>query len=128
MKQIASRNKYWKKADAILAFNLERTVVRKRIIKHNLIKYKCNKCGNNGEWNEENLEFLCPNCHSQTKTFGSKNINNEKRKEAVSLKREKEKEKIKTFNELLKERRKILDLIDTTKFGWVKKVQDEWGG
>ena len=23
---------------------------------------------------KENLRFLCPNCHSQTKTFGSKNI------------------------------------------------------
>ena len=63
-----------------------------RIINDGLIDYKCQKCGNNGEWmgekislqldhingvnNDnrlENLRFLCPNCHSQTETFGSKN-------------------------------------------------------
>jgi 5-methylcytosine-specific restriction endonuclease McrA len=53
--------------------------------------YKCNVCGLN-EWNYkeitlqvnhidgdctnntiENLELICPNCHSQTNTFGGKN-------------------------------------------------------
>jgi 5-methylcytosine-specific restriction endonuclease McrA len=31
----------------------------------------------NGDWRDnrlENLRFLCPNCHSQTDTFGTKNI------------------------------------------------------
>lgn len=65
---------------------------RKRIIKYNLLPYKCDCCGNPGYWNGqelilqidhingdhndnrlENLRFLCPNCHSQTDTFGGHN-------------------------------------------------------
>lgn len=65
--------------------------VRKRVIKENLISYKCN-CGNEGCWQGqkltlqldhingdrtdnrlENLRFLCPNCHALTPTYGSKN-------------------------------------------------------
>lgn len=34
-------------------------------------------CSNN---KEENLELLCPNCHSLTETYGSLNMNNSKRK------------------------------------------------
>lgn len=55
-------------------------------------EYKCEKCKTgpvwmnepitihvdhiDGDWSNcrhENMRFLCPNCHSQTKTFGSKN-------------------------------------------------------
>ncbi len=62
-----------------------------RIIKNNLIEYTCCLCGNDGLWNKkklslhldhingvnndnrlENLRFLCPNCHSQTETYGGK--------------------------------------------------------
>ncbi len=68
-----------------------RTVLRKVIIKEKLIPYKCAICGItewqgktlsleldhiNGENNDnrlENLRFLCPNCHSQTDTYGSRN-------------------------------------------------------
>lgn len=61
--------------------------LRKLILKNNIFPYKCNKCGIS-EWNgneitleiehkdgnrfnnsKENLELLCPNCHSQTNTF-----------------------------------------------------------
>jgi 5-methylcytosine-specific restriction endonuclease McrA len=54
--------------------------------------YQCGICGCSCEWNSnnlllqidhidgdflnnspENLRFLCPNCHSQTDTYGSKN-------------------------------------------------------
>lgn len=62
-----------------------------RLINEGLLEYKC-KCGNTGIWEGitlslqlehknginndyriENLEFLCPNCHSQSKTFAGKN-------------------------------------------------------
>ena len=63
------------------------TSLRKLIFKNKLFPYKCNKC-HIKSWNKnpltleiehkdgdrfnntkENLELLCPNCHSQTKTF-----------------------------------------------------------
>lgn len=69
----------------------------KNSIRHRLLgigfKYECEECGIGGTWNDkpltlqvehkngvhtdnrlENLCFLCPNCHSQTSTYGSKNI------------------------------------------------------
>lgn len=68
-----------------------RNIIRSRIIKEKLIPYKCAICGItkwqnknlsleldhiNGINNDnrlKNLRFLCPNCHSQTVTYGSKN-------------------------------------------------------
>lgn len=67
--------------------------LKKRLIDSGLLKYICAKCDNEGEWESKslvlelehkngdptdnrikNLEFLCPNCHSQTKTYcGRKN-------------------------------------------------------
>jgi len=68
-----------------------RTDLKRRIIEEGLIKYVCSGCGNKGEWQGqrlslqiehkngdpidnriENLEFLCPNCHSQTSTYCGK--------------------------------------------------------
>lgn len=68
-----------------------RKIARIYLRKYNLIPYKC-KCGLTDKWKEnlltlqlehkngidndhrlENLEWLCPNCHSQTKTFAGKN-------------------------------------------------------
>jgi len=65
--------------------------LKRRIINEKLIPYICNKCHNNGIWENqklslhldhinginndnriENLRFLCPNCHSQTETYGGK--------------------------------------------------------
>jgi len=67
--------------------------IKKKILKLNLIENKCSKCGLENEWQDEpivlqldhingdhddnrleNLRILCPNCHSQTKTYGGKNV------------------------------------------------------
>lgn len=68
-----------------------RSVLRRYVIKNGLIPYKCAICGCvewqgktlsleidhiNGVNNDnrlENLRFLCPNCHSQTSTYGCRN-------------------------------------------------------
>lgn len=68
-----------------------RTVLRRNIIRNNLLPYKCAICeiskwnnktlsleldhinGMNNDNRLENLRFLCPNCHSQTTTYGSRN-------------------------------------------------------
>lgn len=71
------------------------TKLKERIIRENILPYKCSICGNEGIWQNEtlvlqldhingkhndhrleNLRFLCPNCHSQTHTFSGKNKKN----------------------------------------------------
>lgn len=80
--------------DKILCENSPHTraVIRRFVLKNNLIPYKCSCCGNEGMWLDkplslqldhingncsdhrlENLRWLCPNCHVQTSTHGSKN-------------------------------------------------------
>lgn len=68
------------------------TYVKSLIIRKELLPYKCSVCNMNPIWNGkelklqmdhingnkkdqrlENLRIICPNCHSQTETFGSKN-------------------------------------------------------
>lgn len=82
-----------------------RKVVRKRILRDGLKDYRCGLCGNDGKWEEkdlslhldhingisndnrlENLRFLCPNCHSQTENFGSKNTARKKIKKIYTKK------------------------------------------
>jgi Zn finger protein HypA/HybF involved in hydrogenase expression len=67
--------------------------LKRRIIKEQLLPYKCGCCGNTGEHNNKalvlqldhinginndhrlaNLRFLCPNCHTQQDTYAAKNI------------------------------------------------------
>lgn len=65
--------------------------LKKRVLKSNLIEYKCAICGISEWMNKElilqldhingdnrdnrisNLRLLCPNCHSQTETYCRKN-------------------------------------------------------
>ena len=75
----------WSKSKSKSARNL--------IFKHNLLEYKCLWCwiSKDYNWKEislqldhidwddhnnslSNLRFLCPNCHSQTDTYWSKNV------------------------------------------------------
>lgn len=74
-----------------------RAGMRKRVFKDAFMPYVCSMCGNNGEWcgkpltlqldhidgdatnNEKpNLRWLCPNCHTQTETYGNKNKNSKR--------------------------------------------------
>lgn len=71
--------------------------LKARIIKDELLDYRCDKCGNTGVWNDQklvlhldhmngdhydnrlqNLRFLCPNCHSQTETYCVGKVREEK--------------------------------------------------
>jgi predicted RNA-binding Zn-ribbon protein involved in translation (DUF1610 family) len=73
---------------------ISRAGLRVQILRHNLIPYKCNICGLD-KWNNKslsleldhingkrddhrksNIQWLCPNCHSQTSTFRGKTKNN----------------------------------------------------
>lgn len=65
--------------------------LKRRLVQNNILKYECTTCkikewygknlslqinhidGNHTNHILSNLEFLCPNCHSLTITFGSKN-------------------------------------------------------
>ena len=71
--------------------NLSR--LKERLVKEGRMEYKCEKCGIsewlgqplslhldhrngiNNDHRQENLRFLCPNCHSQTDTYAGKNKN-----------------------------------------------------
>jgi len=70
----------------------DRKDLKKRLVEECRLDYKCAKCENGGIWQGEtltlqlehkngvnndnrlqNLEFLCPNCHSQTATYAGRN-------------------------------------------------------
>ena len=76
----------------ILSAGATRSNVRRRLLEEGLLHYECYECGVfewfgerlplhldhiNGMKNDhrlENLRMLCPNCHSQTKTFSGRNV------------------------------------------------------
>lgn len=77
--------------ERILAESNSRVSIKRRLLEAGVLKNRCDECGIN-EWRgrflsiqlhhrsgvkddhrPENLQMLCPNCHSQTSTFGTKN-------------------------------------------------------
>lgn len=121
---------------------IDRNYAKQCILRHEIFKYECRKCGCDGTWQDEkltlhiehkngvnndhrltNLEFLCPNCHSQTSTFGGKNSH--KRNEVsinVKLLEEKSIQKMQILEEV---KNKILNSgINFNKCGWPGKVAD----
>jgi hypothetical protein len=75
----------------------QNSVVKKYILKNNLIEYICSECGQKPIWNGkelilqldhingnplddrfENLRFLCPSCHSQTDSYTGRNSRNDR--------------------------------------------------
>ena len=72
--------------------NFKSDTLKYRLVKEGLKQWKCEKCGNEGVWEGkelvlelhhingnhydnrlENLQILCPHCHSQTDNFRNKN-------------------------------------------------------
>lgn len=80
-----------------LSKKLDRGQLRRRLLKEGILTDRCYECGIthwlgerlslhldhiNGEKSDsrpENLRLLCPNCHSQTQTFGSRNARRKRR-------------------------------------------------
>ena len=76
--------------------------LRGYIERYNILDYKCDKCGCDGNWQDgqisleldhinginndnriENLHYLCPNCHALTITYRGKNKQQGKTKEEI---------------------------------------------
>lgn len=81
----------------VIGRNTSRSHLKQRLIREGLKENRCEQCGitewqgnpinmqlhhkdGDGTNNQlENLEFLCPNCHSQTDTYGGRNGHRRKR-------------------------------------------------
>ena len=77
----------------ILGNKRQNSVVKRVVLEHCLLDYTCNRCGQEPVWEDEpltlqlhhingnskdnrieNIEFLCPNCHTQTPTYTGRNV------------------------------------------------------
>lgn len=89
--------RFYKKEDLFVKSDKKRSsgMIKSYIIREKLIPYRCGKCGQGSIWKKQpltlqlhhkdgnnknnvidNLEFVCPNCHSQTNTYTGRNIMN----------------------------------------------------
>lgn len=87
---IKPRTQKWP-LERILAESKSRVSIKRRLLEAGILKNECDQCGlsswrghhlsiqldhRNGVRDDhrlENLRMLCPNCHSQTSTFGTRN-------------------------------------------------------
>lgn len=78
----------------LLATSKSGATIKRRLLRAGILENRCDDCGltewrgrpisiqldhRNGIRNDnrlENLRMLCPNCHSQTETFGTRNWKN----------------------------------------------------
>jgi 5-methylcytosine-specific restriction endonuclease McrA len=86
----------------ILEQSRYRSVIKRRLLEAGVLENRCNKCGIS-EWmgqsisiqidhrngipddhRVENLRMLCPNCHSQTETYGGRNARKNRRERSSS--------------------------------------------
>lgn len=111
--------------------------VKRLVLQNGLLYYECSECGqceihndklltlqldhidgDNNNNNISNLRFLCPNCHTQTPTYGKKNRDNT----TVSELR-KEKNRIKKMEAVENRKQLILNSgVDFTRWGWITQV------
>ncbi|MGA8098323.1 MAG: HNH endonuclease signature motif containing protein [Candidatus Cybelea sp.] len=81
-----------KSISEVLASGSSRWLKKAQLIREGVLERRCTECGIsewrnkplviqidhiNGiknDWHLENLRMLCPNCHSQTETFGGRNV------------------------------------------------------
>ena len=124
-KQPSNKGKKLRELSTILIEGLpcNATKLKKRLFKEGVKEYKCEKCGIS-EWNNEpiilelhhvngnhndnhleNLQILCPNCHSQTITFaGRKKGIDEENAIQLLLEREEQRKIKKTTNKTPKQK------------------------
>ena len=119
---------------------VSQSVVRRRVIRDNLVQYVCTGCGCGDTWNGKhitlqldhidgdstnhtltNLRFLCPNCHSQTDTFCGKNT--EYKKQTTN----KADYTAQLHQAAIQRNQPLVNAvlqsgIDFTKYGWSKQV------
>jgi Zn finger protein HypA/HybF involved in hydrogenase expression len=101
--QDARLSKYTKEEIFSENSSCSNSYIRKLVLKNKLKEYKCEICelhdwknqkinlqldhvnGNRKDNRLDNLRWLCPNCHSQTSTFCSKNVKNKRYSDALIL-------------------------------------------
>lgn len=121
---------------------IARNVVKKRILRDNLIHYTCGLCSQQPIWNGkeltlildhingtrddhrlENLRFVCPNCEAQLPTHCRGNYDISRRcKNRTRAEYQADKSKRYVFKQQKYIPLVLLSGIDFTKFGWTSKV------